>query len=175
MNQTAARKPPELRVRPARVNDAAPLGAFFMESWKEVGPGALGFTGATEEAIKEIASKDFLVKRLSSPNTRIVVAEKSGRILGFASIRRSGQGVGELSGIVVLKGETSRGLGTKLVRKAFDASTKLGLGRLVVKTEAFNVRAIGFYEKNGFTRKAKATEKIGRTKVPIQVLEKRLR
>lgn len=161
-------------MRPARINDAALLGAFFMQSWREVGPEALGFAGATEEAINEIASEDFLTRRLSSPNTKIVVAERSGQILGFASIRKTSQGVGELSGIVVLESETGRGLGTRLVRKALDVAAKLGLGRLVVKTEAFDARAIGFYEKNGFTRTAKVTEKVGRTEVPIQVLEKRL-
>jgi len=162
-------------VRPARINDAIPLGAFFIKSWKEAGPRALGFTGATEEAIKEIASEDFLVKRLTSPNMKLVVAERGRQILGFASVRRTAEGVGELSGIVVLESETGRGLGTRLVKKAFDAAARLRLGRLVVKTEAFNTRAISFYEKNGFTRKAKVIDKVGRTKVPTQVLEKRLR
>lgn len=165
----------ELRVRPARLNDAAPLGAFFIQSWKESGPGALGFTGATDEAIKEIASEDFLKRRISSPNTRIVVAERGGRILGFASIRRLEERKGELSGIVVLESETGRGLGTRLVRKALDAAAKTGLRSLIVKTEVANARAIGFYEKNGFTRTTKATERVGRTSVSIQVMERRLR
>lgn len=166
---------PDTRVRPARINDARPLGAFFIQSWKESGPGALGFAGATDEAIKEIASEAFLVKRLSSPNTKIVVAEREGRILGFASVRSTGEREAELSGIVVLEGEAGKGLGTRLIRKAFDAAVKLGFRILTVKTEAVNARAIGFYEKNGFTRTSRTTEKIGRTRVPIQVLEKRLR
>ncbi len=43
-----------------------------------------------------------------------------------------------------------------------------------MKTEVFNDRAIGFYKKNGFTDTRKASENVGRMKVPVQVLEKRL-
>ncbi len=164
-----------IEVRPARMNDAALLGAFFMRAWKEAGPGALGFTGATEGAMEEIVSEEFLSKRLGSSNTRMVVAEKGGEILGFASLRRKGDGTAELSGIVVLESAAGRGLGTKLVRKACQTAMKLGFERLTVKTEAFNQRAIGFFKKNGFTESNKASEKVGRVNVPVQVLEKKLR
>lgn len=174
-NEELTGEPAKVVVRPARKNDAGPLGAFFMQSWKEAGPGALGFTGANEDAIKEIASTEFLSKRLSSPMTRIVVAERRGAVLGFASVRRTGQGQAELSGIVVLKSEAGRGLGTRLLRKACDAAERLGCTRMAVKTETFNARAIGFYKKNGFLEVRKTTEKIGGAKVPLLALETRLR
>jgi ribosomal protein S18 acetylase RimI-like enzyme len=158
----------------ARKGDAARLGAFFIQAWKEAGPGALGFTGATEEAIKEIASEKFLARRLSSPNARIVVAEEEGRIFGFASLRGLGEGRGELNGIVVLKGAEGRGIGTRLVHRACNESVRLNWKGLVVKTEVFNQRAIGFYKKNGFVETRKTTEKVGGARVPLQVLEKRL-
>jgi len=162
-------------VRVARKGDAVPLGAFFLRAWKEAGPEALGFTGANEEAIKEIASKEFLASRLASPNTRIVIAERRGGILGFASIRRVSQREGELSGVVVLEGESGRGLGTRLVRKACDVALRTGILLLTVKTEAFNARAIGFYKKNGFVEMKKTTEKVGRRRIPAMVLQKGLR
>ncbi len=162
-------------MRPARLNDAAPLGAFLVQSWKEVGPEALGFTGATDEAIKEIASEDFLRRRLSSARNRIVVAEAEGRILGFASVRRLEEGKGELSGIAVLKSELGGGLAAGLLRKAFEAAAKLGVNVLIVKTEVLDEKAIRFYEENGFTRSARTVEKVGREKLSLQVLEKRLR
>lgn len=168
-------EPPKVIVRPARKNDAGPLGVFFMQSWREAGPGALGFTGANENAIKEIASIEFLSKRLASPITRIVVAERRGTILGFASIRKTGPGQVELSGIVVLQGEAGRGIGTRLLRKACDAAIRLGCYKVAVKTETFNARAIGFYKKNGFLEVRKTTEKIGRAVVPLMALERRFR
>jgi ribosomal protein S18 acetylase RimI-like enzyme len=162
-------------VRVGRKTDAKDLGEFFTEAWKESGPGALGFTGATDEAIKEISSEDFLAMRLVSQNTRTIVAEGEGRILGFASLRRIGDGKVELSGIVVLKSLSGKGIGTRLIRKTMEIAKKQGFKGMMVKTEVFNRGAIGFYKKNGFTEASKITEKVGRVKVPIQVLEKRLR
>ena len=162
-------------VRPARSNDAVALGAFFMQSWEESGPGSLGFTGANEDAIKVIASQEFLRKRLASPRTRMVVAEIDGRIVGFASLRLADRGGAELSGIVVRRSESGRGLGSRLLKKAGDLAAKAGFARLGVKTEAFNARAIGFYKKNGFLEMRKTTEKVGREAVPIMILEKKLR
>jgi ribosomal protein S18 acetylase RimI-like enzyme len=165
---------PKWTVRPARPNDAARLGEFLLEAWKEAGPGALGFTGATEGAIKEIASEEFLSRRLSSPNVRMVVAEFGNRFLGFASLRTLGGGSAELSGIVVLQSAAGEGIGTRLLRKACDLAAKSGLAAVAVKTESFNRRAIGFYKKNGFVETGRTMEKVGKSKVPVQVLEKSL-
>lgn len=37
--------------------DLQKLIAFFLKVWEEAGPGAFGFTGATEKTINEIASE----------------------------------------------------------------------------------------------------------------------
>ncbi len=165
----------EVIVRPARKNDAAALGAFITLAWKEAGPGALGFTGATDDAIKTISSTEFLTRRLSRPNVRIIIAERGREILGFASILATEKGEGELTGVVVLKNASGTGLGSRLVRKACEAAARLGLKRLFVKTEAFNQRAIEFYKKNEFTISGKVTEKVGRVNVPLMVMERELR
>ena len=162
-------------VRLARRGDALSLGRFFVKSWREAGPGSLGFTGANDDAIHAIASEEFLTKRLASQNTRILIAERGGEVLGFASVRRGGGMLAELTGIVVLKAESRRGLGTRLLRKACDAAARLGYSNMTVKTEAFNAGAIAFYKKNGFLERRKTTEKIGRTDVPLMILERRLR
>ena len=165
----------EIIVRPARKNDAAALGRFLIRAWKEAGPGALGFTGATEDAVNAIASMGFLTQRLSSPTVKITIAERDKEVLGFASITASGKREGELSGVVVLENTSGIGLGSRLVSKACDAAGKMGIDQLHVKTEAFNKRAIGFYKKNRFTESGRVTEKVGRTKVPSMVLERKLR
>ena len=162
-------------VRPARKADAVLLGTFFLRAWKEAGPEALGFTGANEEAIREIASKEFLSSRLASPNTRIVIAERRGEIMGFASIRRTGKKEAELSGVVVLESESGRGVGSRLVRKACNAALGVGVVLLTVKTEVLNTRAVGFYKKNGFVEMKKTTEKVGRRRILVMVLQRELR
>jgi len=96
-------------------------------------------------------------------------------VLGLASIRVTGRREGELTAVVVLESASGMGLGTKLVRKASEVAVKLGLEHLTVKTEAVNQRAIGFYKKNGFTESGRTSEKVGRVKVSLMVLEKKLR
>ena len=170
--QPVSREADFVVVRPARKNDASALGAFFLRAWKEAGPGALGFTGATEDAIKIIASEEFLARRLTSPNVRLVVAERGNEILGFASLRLLEKAKTELTGIVVIGSASGGGVGTRLLRKACESGSKLGYREVVVKTEAANDRAIRFYKDNGFTETRKAVEKIGRVKVPVLILEK---
>jgi ribosomal protein S18 acetylase RimI-like enzyme len=167
-------EPLRIIVRPGRKNDARRLGEFFMEAWRESGPDALGFTGANEESIKEIASEEFLTQRLISFNTRIIVAEGGPKIVGYASIGRSTGKEVELTGIVVLRRFSGKGIGTRLARKALEVAKKQGFNHMIVKTEVFNRRAIGFYKNNGFTESGKTVEKLGRMKVPLQVLERRL-
>lgn len=164
-----------LEVRPARPNDVSKLSAFFLEAWRQAGPGALGFAGATDESVSEIASEKFLRSRIASPVTQIVVAESGGRIVGFASVRRLERGDGELSAMVVLESETGKGIGTRLIRKSLESAKRRGCRSLVVKTEESNGRAIRFYKSAGFIEAGKVQEKIGRTKVSLELLAKRLR
>jgi len=168
-------RPAALVVRPARPNDISKLSVFFLEAWKESGPGALGFAGATDEAITEIASKEFLRKRLATPTIQMMVAEEGRRIIGFSSARRVGAREAELSGIVVLESVAGRGVGSALLRKALDAARRRGITSVLVKTEAANERAISFYRKAGFTESGKAVGRVGGTSVALRFMEKRLR
>jgi ribosomal protein S18 acetylase RimI-like enzyme len=169
-----AQVPPRAKsvVRPARPSDVKGLSAFFVRAWKEAGPGALGFTGANGEAIREIASIDFLAERLRSPTTQLFVAEEDAGIVGFASLRTR-NGECELSGIVVLESAAGRGVGTRLLRKATDTAKRRGFGSVLLKTEMANARAISFYKRNGFTQTGKRTEKVGGVCVPLLILTKR--
>ncbi|HUI01012.1 MAG TPA: GNAT family N-acetyltransferase [Nitrososphaerales archaeon] len=162
-------------VRPARPNDVTMLSKFFVEAWREAGPGAMGFSGATDEAIEEISSPEFLTRRLASPTTYIVVAQEEREIVGFASVRLLREGDSELSGIVVLERARGRGVGTKLLRKAMDGARKRRSLRILAKTEIENRRASAFYKKAGFTESGRAVEKVGRSRVAVLVLVKKLR
>jgi ribosomal protein S18 acetylase RimI-like enzyme len=162
-------------VRPARPNDVAKLSEFFVEAWREAGPGAMGFTGATDAAIKEVSSPEFLKRRLASPNAQIVVAEEERKVVGFASVRLMEGLEAELTGIVVLGRASGRGVGTRLLRKAAEGARRRGCARMSVTTEAANAKAIGFYKKAGFTESRKSMEKRGSTRVAVQVLVRKLR
>ena len=175
MSDSAVAGVPKTVVRPSRVSDAPRLSDFFLRAWREAGPGALGFTGATEEAVREIASEEFLRKRLSSPNVQMVVAEEGAAVVGFASLKRASAREVELTGVVVLESYAGRGLGSRLLKKALDSARKRGYVTVTVKTECENARAIAFYKGAGFTESGKTTEKVGRAKVALMVLAKKLR
>ncbi len=168
-------KPTSLVIRPARPNDVSKLSVFLVEAWKEAGASALGFAGATDGAIREIASEEFLKKRLATPTIQMMVAEEERRIIGFSSIRKVEAREGELSGIAVLEGATGKGVGSRLLRKALDSARKRGFYSVRVKTEATNERAISFYRKAGFTESGKAVERVGGAKVALRFMVKRLR
>ena len=168
-------RPPPVAIRPARMNDVSKLSAFFVEAWREAGPGALGFSGASDEAIREISSEEFLKKRLATPTIMMMVAEEGRRIIGFASVRRVEAREAELSGIAVLESATGRGVGTRLLRKALDAARKRGFNSVLAKTEVTNERAIKFYKSAGFTESGKAMERLGGSKMALRIMAKKLR
>lgn len=175
VNPLRVERPAALVVRPARLNDVSKLSAFFVEAWKEAGPGALGFAGAKDEAIKEIASEEFLKKRLATPTIQMMVAEEERRIVGFSSMRKVEAREAELSSIAVLERATGKGVGSRLLRKALDVARKRGFNSVRVKTEATNEKAISFYRKAGFTDSGKAIERVGGAKMALRFMVKRLR
>ena len=159
----------------ATLADVEKLRAFFLQAWREAGSGALGFTGATEETINEIASEEFLKKRLSSPAVSIYIAEDKGRILGFAATRKIDEGTIELSGIIVLEGATGKGIGSKLFEEVVTSASQGGFRKIVVKTEVLNQRANSFYLKMGFAEAGRTSENVEGRAVDVVVLEKNLR
>jgi len=156
----------------ATVADAPKLGVFLHEAWREAGPGGLGFTGATEETINEIASEEFLLKRLTNRDVIMYIVQEEGRVLGLAATRRiDGESI-ELSGMIVLESATGKGLGTTLVEKALTEIRRAGFRKVVVKTEAVNRRAIRFYKKMGLKEVGRGREKVEQTNVDVVILEK---
>lgn len=161
-------------VRKATADDLHKLSAFILEAWREAGPGALGFAGATDEVIRELASEQTLKAMLVNPVLQIFVAEDAGGFVGFSSLKRVDSGTVELSGIVVLQSLVGRGLGTGLFEMAWESAAKEGYLKMAVKTEVVNDRAIAFYKKLGFFETARTTEDVEGTEVRLVVLEKNL-
>ncbi len=158
-----------MRIREAKPGDESKLSSFLKDAWREAGPGAPGFTGATQETIEELASLDFLKRLLANPRNKIFVAEDENKFIGFVSSRESGDEFIELSGIIVLNSRVGEGVGTQLLRMV-KSSIPLGYHKKIVKTEVSNDRAIKFYEKMGFSEAGRATEKIDSTPVDLVIL-----
>jgi hypothetical protein len=92
----------------AKDGDVDAISAFLWEAWRQAGPGAPGFAGATEEVIADVADPDLIRSRIGGPDHRMYIARSGDRVIGFASARAETGETVELSGIVVLR-ERGRG------------------------------------------------------------------
>jgi putative acetyltransferase len=78
------------------------------------------------------------------PDAAIIVAEAAGALVGFVTIDPSGY----LDQLVVAPDRWGSALATSLV----DEAKRLSPDRITLKVNNDNVRAIRFYERNGFVR-----------------------
>ncbi len=150
------------------------MGAFLKRAWKEAGPGALGWTGATDASMDEIASDDFLAALLARPGTHVVVAEETGEIIGIAVSRRIEGTVDELAGILLLESRTGRGVGRALLEAVLQRSRVGGAREILVRTEAANDRAVRFYQGLGFAPESRIEESVGGRQVELITLRRTL-
>jgi ribosomal protein S18 acetylase RimI-like enzyme len=156
-----------MMVREAEQEDIGSLIEFMHKAWREAGPGALGWTGATDETMRHIASRGFLSNLLGRDDTHVFIALNEGEVVGFSSNRRIGYELVELSGIVVLESMTGVGIGGRLLERSIDAARDDRYTKMTVKTESFNERAINFYLRNGFRREATVEEEVEGSKVEL--------
>lgn len=161
-----------MEIREATQGDIESLTSFFFRAWREAGPGALGWTGASEERIEHIGSHDFLSSLMDRDDVRIFLAWEGGFVVGFASSTRVDEDAVELSGIVVLGSRAGKGIGSELLESAIEAAKSDGFSTMFVKTESFNDRAIQFYRRKGFKQKDTMMEEIEGVNVELLVLER---
>ena len=114
------------------------LGKFMLDAWKRAGPGALGWTGASEDTIQEISSENYLKKLVSNPKMRFFASEENGEITGFATNRVQDDSTMELAGIIVREDLLSQGIGSLLLSKCVEFAKEAGFVNMVVKTETLN-------------------------------------
>lgn len=158
-------------VRELGPGDVEAFGGFIRRAWAEAGPGAPGWTGATDENVSRLASAEYVASLIGGEDTRIFLAWDEKEAVGFSCNRRVDDETVELSGIVVLESATGRGVGSQLLRTAKDAALDDGYRRMLVKTEAFNERAIGFYEGKGFEERGRSVTDVEGVRVELVELE----
>ncbi len=164
-------------VREAGAGDIDAVAGFFRSAWREAGPDAPGFAGATDEIIDELVSDDVLTERILGDGHHMYVAVVDGargpEVVGFAATREVDTATVELAGIVVLRSHAGRGLGSALVDMAIARSAG-SYGRMLVRTETTNDGARAFYERCGFRVTATAVEQVDDVAVEVWELERDL-
>lgn len=150
------------------------IGSFFLEMWRQSGPNAPGFAGATEAVIAEIAQPDAIRSRIGGPDRRMFLARTGDSVVGFAATRVVDDQQIELAGVVVLQTMIGRGIGTPLVEAAVASARSHGFRVMRVGTETDNARALQFYQSRGFEICGASTEHVEGTAVPVVELERTL-
>jgi GNAT superfamily N-acetyltransferase len=159
------------KIRELGQGDLKAFGAFIRRAWSEAGPEAPGWTGATDEGVLHLASEDYLASLIEDDGISIFVAWDEGEPVGFSSNRRVDDETIELSGIVVLESMTGKGVGSQLLEAARKAALENTYKRMIMKTEAYNNRAIRFYTGKGFKELRKSMAEIEGIKIELVELE----
>jgi ribosomal protein S18 acetylase RimI-like enzyme len=152
-------------------SDIPQLKSFVLEAWRLAGPSALGWTGATDENIEEIASESFLRGFVGNPDLKVFISKTKEKVVGFCAIRKIDNLSVELAGIVVRQDQLGKGIGKDLFEIAKKEAVKLGFSTMLVKTESANQRALSFYRSHGFAEKKHVVEELNSVKVDLTVLK----
>lgn len=162
----------EVVVGEAAPSDAAAIGAFMVAAWRAAGPGAPGYSGATDDVMAEITTEAAIAARIAPPERRMFVARSDGRVVGFAAIRHMNETDVELAGIIVAPDVTGRGIGSRLLAAVLPAARAAGYRRMLVRTETDNETAVAFYERHGFTRTRQTEQSVEGTEIAVWELAK---
>ena len=157
------------------LDDIPRLGLFVLEAWRLAGPSALGWTGATDENIREIASENFLQRFIGNPNLKVFISKKGEEVVGFCAVRKIDDRKVELAGIIVRQDQQGHGIGTDLFEIARKEAVRSRFTTMIVKTESANDKALHFYRSKGFAEEERTVEEIDGAKVNLTVLGLNLR
>lgn len=151
--------------------DIPQLRLFVLEAWRLAGPSALGWTGATDENIAEIASESSLQRFIGNVNLSVFIGKARETVVGFCALRKIDDCSVELAGIIVRQDQVGKGIGTGLFEMAKKEAVRSGFTTMLVKTESNNYKALRFYRSKGFAGEDEVVEEINRNKVNLTVLK----
>jgi ribosomal protein S18 acetylase RimI-like enzyme len=151
-----------LNIRPATAEDAPAIASVHVEAWRQAYAGVL--PQATLDGLSVEARTRMWSQAIAGTRGRVLVAEESEEILGFAAFglcRDEGSAPTdhELWAIYVAPGRWRAGAGRALWRGAREAMVTAGAAAITVWVLPGNQRARGFYETIGFRLAPEAGER----------------
>ena len=150
-------------IRDATADDIAAVHAVRVETWRYAYAGIVpddvlrGMDADDQDAIASQRARF----RQPVPRTDLLVAERDGRVVGFAAVGpergttqpgappRLDTEVGEVYAIYVLPSVQGRGIGRELMRESLDRLRAHGFRRATLWVLEANVPARAFYERVG--------------------------
>ena len=127
------------RLRPYRAEDEDAAIALWRDTWQQAYP-SIDFA-ARVPWWRERWRNELV------PNAAIIVAEEEGKLIGFVTIDANAY----LDQLVVAPGQWGSKLGDALVAEA----KRLSPDKITLLVNDDNLRAIRFYERNGFVHAGK--------------------
>jgi L-amino acid N-acyltransferase YncA len=144
-----------VRVRPARLEDAAAIAEVHVLTWQAAYEHVFGAEQLAALHVDERRAR--WEERLAAPEPHwrpFVAEDENGRLVGFASAGAcrdaEGEGQGELHAIYVLPDAWGAGAGPALMRGVVDALRGEGFGAAILWVLEDNPRARRFYERQGW-------------------------
>lgn len=148
--------PKDVIVRQARTTDAAALAQLCEATFRETF-GTHNETHDMDAYIAEHFSEERIAAGLSASNARFFVADKRGRLVGYAKISWgrlpaciSDTSSVEVERIYVSKDEQSTGVGTMLVSRCLIEADSRAAGSTWLGVWEHNPKAITYYESHGW-------------------------
>jgi diamine N-acetyltransferase len=145
------------QVRVGRLSDAERLAVLATQVWLH--------TYCTKGINSEVAQyvlSEFTVEKFSArieqPETRILIAEREGWLVGFASVRfgvscpSSNKSSVELQTLYVQEHFIGQGVGKSLLEAAEAEAREQSPAPLWLSVNAQNARAIAFYDRQGYSK-----------------------
>lgn len=140
----------ELIVRPASLDDISSIGFLAYQVWPIAYKEILTLD-QLQYMLNKIYSPAALHKQMTEQQHQFLMAELDDEPVGFASFSMVQEpATFKLHKLYVLPNIQGRGLGRTLLENVEEAVKELGADRLRLNVNRHN-KAIGFYEKSGFT------------------------
>ena len=143
-----------MTVRPGRVDDAPAVGRVHVRSWQGAYAHVLPPERLADLSIEARAAgwREWL--EAARPRSAMVVAERGGDVVGFASVGPTEDAdapdLGEVYAIYVLPEAWGTGVGRELMTAAVEALTAAEFAEAILWVLDDNPRARRFYERGGW-------------------------
>ena len=170
-----------LEFRLATSFDALTLGALATQVWLDTYAVA-GVRPAMAEEVRRCFSASAMQATLARADTRIILAEMGGHVVGFAQLRYetpqallvNARKPAELERLYVQRPFLGQRVGALLLHEIEELAAQGGADELWCSVWIHNVRALRFYARRGYARLGSTWYELDRERHENHVFTKRL-